>query len=202
MPSRPFSQAILKSSAPAPENSSLIRIADRFGTVPPSASRPLLERLLPQILAVQEQQVEGVQDGTVRAMAIKIACSSANKDRPRSPDHRLAVVEGRAHLQACGRRGDRRETCRPVAAVAGADRRLPIGDIGGDAVAIPFDLMDPLRPNRRLVDEGWQAGPHPFQQRLIEQAGLGLATTARSATASRGASAFRFLGQRGETSLG
>ena len=52
------------------------------------------------------------------------------------------------------------------------NKRLAIGDVGGDAIPIPFDLVHPSRADRWLLDKGRQARPDPLRQRLVEEPGL------------------------------
>ncbi len=68
-------------------------------------------------------------------------------------DDGLTIDYGGARLKAGQSGGDRREASGPVVAVAGAYHGLAGGKVGGDAVAVPLDLVHPLRADRRLVDE-------------------------------------------------
>ena len=49
---------------------------------------------------------------------------------------------------------------------------LPSSTYSRDPVAVPLDLMDPLRTRRRRIDERRQARAHPSRQRRVEQARL------------------------------
>lgn len=62
-------------------------------------------------------------------------------------DHRLEGIESRDRLD------DRRELDCPVMQVAGEDANLAVVEIDADAVAIPFDLVKPVRSPRDLVDQ-------------------------------------------------
>ena len=141
--------------------------------MPAEREPAFLERLLPQRLAVEEQQVEGVEHGALGPVTVEVGLQFGERGSAAIvEDHRFAVDDGRADLQRRGGAGDRRKARRPVVAVAGADRRLAAGDVGRDAIPVPLDLVHPLRADRRLVDERRQARPDPLRQRLVEQPGL------------------------------
>ena len=99
-------------------------------------------------------------------------CSAAKLDFPfSSSDHGLAVYNRRPGFDAGQGGGDRGESSGPIEPSSGADRSRSAFDIGGDAITVPFDLVNPGGAFRRLIDEGRDAkGPGKPALRLRRRA--------------------------------
>ena len=119
---------------------------------------PLGEWRIPQIEAIDEEKIERIEG--------EIA-STAPQGFDQSPEARNAglglgndfpVDQPRFQGQGGGRLGDRFEPLGPVEALPGAHGDAAVGDAELHAVAVIFDLVEPVRAGRCLLHGGRQAG--------------------------------------------
>ena len=119
---------------------------------------PLGERRIPQIEAIDEEKIERIEG--------EIA-STAPQGFDQPPEARNAglglgndfpVDQPRFQREGGGRLGDRFEPLGPVEALPGAHGDAAVGDAELHAVAVIFDLVEPVRAGRRLVHGRRQAG--------------------------------------------
>src|SRR5262245_3372533 len=113
-----------------------------------------LKRIAPQVVAVQLDQVEGVEeyalvsalvtDEIERGNAVVIAGDS------------FAVDDAGAGAQACQRLDDQRKAAGEVITRTAIEPHLRAVLAGNDAEAVVFDLVQPLAARRQLVGFGWE----------------------------------------------
>ncbi len=117
-----------------------------------------LERLAPQVVAVELQEIEGDENDVL------VVAAMPQHLKARHPvliaAHRLAIDQAAARLQLVHGLDDERVAGRPVMPVPG---QQPDADRHGIAprhqpIAVVLDLMHPVRPDRRSLARGWQAG--------------------------------------------
>ncbi len=140
----------------------------RFGLVLQQRRKALLplgQRLLAQVLAVEEQKVEGETDDPLAAPG-KGVLKRAEVAPPLVVEHhRLAVDQRRAARQVGERLDEAGKAIAPVEAGAGVDRGLAGADRGDDAVAVELDLVQPPVTGRRRLGEGGQFRRHELRRR-------------------------------------
>ncbi len=132
---------------------------------PPQDLLALVEPHLPEVPAVEVQEVEGEIDE--RRPSLGAALQGLEARRP-VRQHRgdLAVEERRPRRQAADGAGDLRELLRPVLPVAGDEPHLPLVDSRHDAIAVVLDLVEPVVAGRRRLDhhregQGLSLGQRP-----------------------------------------
>ena len=114
------------------------------------------QRLAAQVVAVQLDQVEGVEEDA-RVMA-PLAYAIEARHAVVAAGDRLTIDDAGARWQHCHGLAYEGEAGGPVVPVPGeqADTRgVPPGE---EAVAIVLDLVQPARPARGLLGAGWEAG--------------------------------------------
>ena len=104
----------------------------------------LLEGRAPQVLAVEEQEVEGDQHGPVAAALAEGDAQGPEVRDTALLDHCLAVDIRRSDLQLRGGLGDGREALGPIEAVARQERDSAVVDAHHEPVAVPLELVQPL----------------------------------------------------------
>ena len=114
-----------------------------------------LERLAPQVVAVQLDQVEGVQEdaGVVAAVADAVEARHAVV----AAAHRLAVDDAGARAQTGQRLDDQREAIGQVVAGAAVEPHAVAVLARDDAEAVVLDLVQPRVAAWRLRRLGGQA---------------------------------------------
>ena len=111
----------------------------------------VLERIRPQVLAVELQDVESPEESVRRSLRLEPGTDSKIRRAPPCLDQ-LPVDHGRADAQFRQSRANRRRAARPVAAAGGEQARLAAVEHRDGAAAAMHGLMPPLRPSRRPSD--------------------------------------------------
>jgi hypothetical protein len=108
-----------------------------------------LERLAPQIRAVQLQQVEGVEK------RLRLVASAAENVEPGESvlvaAHHLSVDQAGAHCEVVHSLGDQRKASRPVVAAPGNQPDADGISARHKAIAVVLNLMNPVGAGRRAV---------------------------------------------------
>src|SRR5262249_39151853 len=115
-----------------------------------------LQRLAPEILAVELEQVERKQEDTgIRA---PIPETIKRRQPVVTTGDCLPVNQEGTHPQRAGSLGDQRVPVGPVVPVAG--EQPDAGDVAPDhhAESVVLDLVNPAGAGWRAVGAGWQAG--------------------------------------------
>ena len=117
---------------------------------------PFDERLEAQVLAIEVKQVEGDEDHPLRLQPHRRAQQADVRDALVVEHHDFAVDDGRFHVKRGSRLDDRPIPVAPVEAAPreGAGRAVRDEKLG--AIAVPFDLVDPVVTLRRLADQRGQ----------------------------------------------
>ena len=110
-----------------------------------------LDRLVPQVIAVKFDQVEGVKEDA--PVIAPVAQSVEARHAVRITGDRLAVDEARTRLERAGGRDDQWEAAGPVVPVAGEKLHVPRIAAHEHSEAVVLDLVQPTSPSGRLV--GW-----------------------------------------------
>src|SRR5262249_53896671 len=129
-----------------------------------------LKRITPQVVAVQFNEVEGVEeDALVRALvtdeiercnAILIAGDS------------FAVDDARARAKPCQRLDDQRKTMCEVVARTAVEPHLRASLAGNDAEAVVLDLVQPLAAGWQFIGFSWEARrDEPGRESTLQHAG-------------------------------
>src|SRR5262249_52898732 len=109
----------------------------------------------PQVVAVQLDQVEGVQERAVIMAAVANEVERGNAVVIASDS--LAVDDAGARAQACQRLDDQREAVGEVIARTAIEPHLRASLAGNDAKAVVLDLVQPQAAGRQRVDFGGEA---------------------------------------------
>ncbi len=105
-------------------------------------------RRFPQILPVEPEQVEGVVQQTVLAASCEFSLQFGEVGTAFVDDHNLSVNDGLVwKVEGAGNDG---ETLNPVVAVAGEGLAGVAVEVKLDAVAVVFDLVNPVLARREL----------------------------------------------------
>src|SRR5262245_53062871 len=114
-----------------------------------------LKRIAPQVVAVQFNEVEGVEEDALvsalvpdeieRSNAVVIAGDS------------FAIDDAGARAQACQCLDDQREAAGEIVAGTAIEPHPLAVLAGNDAKAIVLDLVQPLAAGRQLIGFGWKA---------------------------------------------
>ena len=115
----------------------------------------VLDRLPPEVLAVEFGQVESAEHGGVIVMPI--ADQIEDREPVRVDDDGLAVERARPHRQARERSGNLRIPGGKICAVACEQPHAPALAPGEDAKAIVLDFVNPAGPRRRLFGRAREA---------------------------------------------
>ena len=111
------------------------------------------ERRLAEVVAVEVEEVEGEVDEVVLPVLGEGVLEGLEAGGAvRLQDHHLAVEDRLDHRELLGLAGHRGEAIGPVLAVAGDQTGLAVADLAEGAVAVVFDLVDPLVALRDLLD--------------------------------------------------
>src|SRR5262245_6150312 len=130
-----------------------------------------LKRIAPQVVAVQFDQVEGVQERAVITAAVANEVERGNAVVIAGDS--FAVDDAGARTQACQRLDDQRETMGEVIAGAAVEPHLRAILAGTDAKAVVLDLVQPLAAGRQLIGFGWKARrDEPGRQGTLKHAKL------------------------------
>ena len=151
MPSQPSWQACWKTVSPQSCARCSLSRTPRSALAQDARQRRLadLDRLAPQVGAVQLQQVEGIEEG------VDLVAAAAQDVEPGEPAlvaaHHLAVDEAGPHLEVVHGLDHEREAVRPVVAAPGnqpdADGIAP----GHQPIAVVLDFVQPAGAGRRTV---------------------------------------------------
>ena len=110
---------------------------------------PLDEWKLGDVPICQVQEIESVIDDVNAALAARVW---AKLGSPASSPTKLAIDVSGLYLEVRKRGDDARIFGRPVEPGPGQQLRMAIVDARGHTIAVELDLMQPLRPRRRLLD--------------------------------------------------
>src|SRR6516162_3223168 len=113
------------------------------------------ERLPPQVIAVQLNQIEGIEEH-VRIMP-PVADAIEARDAVLTARHSLAIEDAGARAQASERLDDEREAVGKVVARPAAEPHAVSALAGDYAEAVVLDLVQPVIAARRLWGRGGQA---------------------------------------------
>src|SRR5580704_15686405 len=106
----------------------------------------LIKRSVPEILAIEMQQVEGDKCRGRRLTGSKVDLERREiRHAILVHDDHLAIDHGGANFQAAQRIADAGYPIRPVEATARIEAHRALLDDGDHAVAVPFNLVRPLR---------------------------------------------------------
>src|SRR5215467_2776826 len=111
-----------------------------------------LKRIAPQVIAVQFDQVEGVQERAVIMAAVANEIERGNAVVIAGDS--LAVDDAGARAQACQRLDDQREAAGEVIARTAVEPHLRASLASNDPKAVMLDLVQPLAAGRELVGFG------------------------------------------------
>src|SRR5262245_34548955 len=114
-----------------------------------------LKRIAPQVVAVQLDQVEGVQERTVIMAAVANEIERGNAVI--IAGNSLAVDDARLRTQTGQRVCDQREAAGEIVAGTAVEPHLRAGLAGNNAEAVMLDFMQPLPAGRQLIGFGWEA---------------------------------------------
>src|SRR5262245_20489512 len=114
-----------------------------------------LKRIAPEIVAVQFDQVEGVQERAVIMAAVANEIERGNAVGIAGDS--FAIDDAGARAQACQRLDDQRKAVGEVIARTAVEPHLRASLAGNNAEAVMFDLMQPLAAGRQLIGFGWKA---------------------------------------------
>ena len=110
---------------------------------------------MPQIVAVQFNEVEGVQECAVIMPAVANEIERGNAVVIAGDS--FAIDNARARAQACQRLDDQREAMGEIVARTAIEPHLCAGLAGDNAEAVMLDLVQPIAAGRQLVGFGWEA---------------------------------------------
>jgi hypothetical protein len=113
------------------------------------------QRITPQVVTVQLDQVEGVEEDA--SVIAPVADAVEVRHTVLVAAHGLAVDDTRARAQAGQRLDDQREAMGEVIARTAVEPHLRASLAGNDAEAVMFDLMQSLAAGRQLRGFGWKA---------------------------------------------
>src|SRR6266849_1994382 len=115
-----------------------------------------MQRQFPQILAIQSQDIEGVEHYFVvmlpRVQSVEIG------DAVNAEQNRLAIEDERGLPVSQCRLNDQRIAGGPIVAVAGEQPHARAVAVDDQAVAVVFYFMEPFRPGWNFDSAGWDAG--------------------------------------------
>src|SRR5262249_2698417 len=114
-----------------------------------------LNRIAPQVVAVQLDQVEGVQERAVIMAAVANEIERGNALV--IAGNRFATDDAGAGAQTCERLDYQREAVGEVIARTAVEPHLRAGLASNDAEAIMFDFMQPLAAGGQLRSFCWKA---------------------------------------------
>ena len=115
-----------------------------------------LQRLGPQVLAVQFEEVEGVEEDM---LAGRLAPQPLEHREPIViAGDRLAIDQAGTHLEPVNGLDDERIARSPVVPIAGQQADAGWVSARHQAIAVMLDLVNPVRPGRSAVGWGWEAG--------------------------------------------
>ena len=118
-------------------------------------SLALQQGLRPQVVAVEMQEIEGVEDQLFGPAALQRLLQSRNAGHAGRILHGDLAVEDRlSAAQALEGTGQVPVVACPVEAVAGDQPHAFLLDIGHRAIAIELDLMQPVVAHRRRSPQG------------------------------------------------
>ncbi len=112
---------------------------------------------LAQIEPVEVEQIEEIEDEVPLPALQPVHQRSEACDARLALYHDLAVEKRRGHRQMCHRFGNGRKTRLPIEALPRQQRDGPILDAQLNAIAVIFDLVNPIGPRRRFGDGRGQA---------------------------------------------
>ena len=125
--------------------------------------------ITPHVVAVQFDQVEGVQERAVIMAAVANEIERGNAFV--IAGNGLAVDDAGARAQARQRLDDQREAMGEVIAGTAVEPHLRASLAGNDAEAVVFDLVQPLAARGQLVGFGWETRrDEPGWQGTLEHA--------------------------------
>jgi len=114
-----------------------------------------LKRIAPQVVAVQLDEVEGVEeDAPVSAL---VPDEIERGDTVVIASDRLAIDDAGARAQACQRLDDQREAAGEIVAGTAVKPHLRASLAGNDAEAIVLDLVQPLAAGWQFIGFGREA---------------------------------------------
>src|SRR6516164_7297856 len=120
-----------------------MRVVGIYWTIGDSASsRVKLDWIAPQVVAVQFDQVEGVQERAVIMAAVANEIERGNAVVIAGDS--FAVDDAGARAQSCQRLDDQREAMGEVIARTAIEPHLRASLAGNDAKAVMLDFMQPL----------------------------------------------------------
>ena len=154
----------------------VVTVANELGALQ-QRREPLLaldQRSLPQVDAVQEQEVERVADDAVAAILQRLAQQSEAAHPAWTQHDSLAVDQGRLDRQAGGVGRDCPEPLGPVVRPARAHDAAAVLDAQLAAIAVMLDLEQPVLTGGRRRRRAWRAGaaripawcPAPWRRHL------------------------------------
>ena len=129
------------------------------------------QRRAREIVAIEMQEVEGVEHEIVAARFQLLLEGAEARMALRILDHDLAVDQRLPRRQCRQRRGDGLELAGPIETSPRLELDLAAGETGLHAVAVEFDLVDPVRRIRRRVAQQRQAWRHEVRKRCRPGAG-------------------------------
>jgi hypothetical protein len=119
-------------------------------------SLALLDRHVPQVLAVHFEQVESAEHG---GGVVPVPTDQVEDREPiLVADDGLTVDQARAHWQHRHRRDDLREAVRKVGALSREQPHPTVGALGHDAEAVMLDFVNPFRTGGWAVRWTGEAG--------------------------------------------
>src|SRR5262245_48371910 len=155
MPSSPSLQAWAKTVGPSPSICSLNRMPELdLGTIDASVALRTSSGA-PQVVAVQLDQVEGVQERTVIMAAVANEIERGNAVVIAGDS--LAVDDARARTQACQRFDYQREAVGEVITRTAVEPHLRAILAGDNPKTVVLDLMQPLAAGGQLIGFGREA---------------------------------------------
>ena len=114
-----------------------------------------LKRIAPQIVAVQLDQVEGVEENAFVSAVVTDEIERGNAVVIAGDS--LAVDDAGARAQACQRLGDQREAAGEAIARTAIEPHSRAVLPGDNPKAVMLDLMQPQAAGRQRVGFGWEA---------------------------------------------
>ena len=129
---------------------------------------PLEQRHLPDIAAVQIEQIEGDQNDAGRLTLELVLQDREVGGAIGGRHHDLAVDDGGACLDVPGVMGDLLEPMRPVVTAPGEYLHRLVGEVDLDPVAVELDFVDPARSGRHPLDRGRQGRLDEAGQRRLD----------------------------------
>src|SRR5262249_31519165 len=114
-----------------------------------------LKRITPEVVAVQLDEVEGVEEDALVSALVPDEIERGNAVVIASDS--FAIDDAGAGAQAGERISDQRETVGEIVARTAIEPHLRASLAGNDAEAVVFDFMQPLAAGGQLIGFGWKA---------------------------------------------